>query len=74
MPITRAMDPERAHKMSVFLASRGFVPRTKDKDPEILVRSIILIIGNILAQYFCKHVVCTDNRSLCSAKDPNLIL
>jgi len=38
MPVARAMDPEKAHHMSVYLASKGFIPKINDKDPEILVR------------------------------------
>ena len=38
MPITKAMDPEKAHKMSVYLASKGLLPRINGKDPENLVR------------------------------------
>ena len=37
MPAVRLMDPERAHRTSVFLASKGLLPRDREKDPDILV-------------------------------------
>ena len=37
MPATRAMDPERAHRFSISLASKGLLPRDKARDPDVLV-------------------------------------
>ena len=37
MPAARCLEPENAHRASIFLASRGLVPKDRDKDPEILV-------------------------------------
>ncbi len=37
MPMTRRLDPETAHLSAVALAARGWVPRDKSKDPDILV-------------------------------------
>ena len=39
MPAARALDPETAHRASIFLAAKGLVPRDRTKDPEILVGS-----------------------------------
>lgn len=38
MPITSCMDPERAHRTSIWLASKGIVPVDSTIDPPILVR------------------------------------
>lgn len=40
MPLTRLMDPEKAHRVAVRVASLGFVPTQRDtvEDRHILVR------------------------------------
>ena len=40
MPATRLLDPETAHRTSIFLASKGLLPKQKKKDPDILVTSV----------------------------------
>lgn len=38
MPAIKVLDPETAHKTSIFVASKGLLPRQRHKDPDILVR------------------------------------
>ena len=38
MPLVARIDPERAHLAAVYLASKGWVPKDRVKDPAILVR------------------------------------
>ena len=40
MPAVSRMDPERAHRAAVWLASMGIVPRDNSEDPTGLVRII----------------------------------
>lgn len=42
MPIIRLIDPERAHRFSVRLASTGFVPKfeTLQEDKDLLVSTL----------------------------------
>ena len=37
MPVVRLMDPEKAHRTGVLLASKGLLPKDRNKDPDILV-------------------------------------
>ncbi|XP_064393110.1 dihydroorotate dehydrogenase (quinone), mitochondrial-like isoform X2 [Halichondria panicea] len=58
MPITRQLDPETAHLSAVALAARGWLPRDKSKDPDILRTSVWgLSLSNPLglAAGFDKH-------------------
>lgn len=38
MPAARVLDPETAHRTSIFLASKGLLPKDRSKDPMVLVR------------------------------------
>ena len=38
MPSTRWIDPERAHRIAVYLAAKRFIPKDTTKDDSILVR------------------------------------
>ena len=38
MPAIRVLDPETAHRTSIFMASKGLLPKQRLKDPDILVR------------------------------------
>ena len=48
MPSSKWMDPERAHRVAVYLASKNFVPKDRDKDDVILVRSAFMLRHIIL--------------------------
>ena len=37
MPAMSLLDPERAHKLAVWMSSKGFVPKDKTIDPKCLV-------------------------------------
>lgn len=41
MPVMRKVDPEEAHKLSVYLASKGIAPVDKVKDSENLQTSFL---------------------------------
>lgn len=43
MPSTKWMDPERTHKVAVYLASKNVVPKDCNKDDVILVRSALML-------------------------------
>ena len=48
MPSTKWMDPERAHRVAVYLASKNFVPKDRFKDDVVLVRSALMLHHIIL--------------------------
>ena len=48
MPSTKRMDPERAHRVAVYLASKHLVPKDRNKDDVILVRKYF----NATSYYF----------------------
>lgn len=54
MPISRMLDPEKAHRTSVFLASHRLIPKAKQKDPDILVRiqDTLNSISQLTVRYF----------------------
>ena len=47
MPASRILDPERAHKFSIFLASKKLLPKDRAKDPDILVRHNLINLFKI---------------------------
>ncbi|XP_062500906.1 dihydroorotate dehydrogenase (quinone), mitochondrial-like isoform X2 [Corticium candelabrum] len=60
MPLTRIMDPERAHRAAVRVASLGFVPKQRDtvEDREILMTTVFgrVFVNPVgLAAGFDKH-------------------
>ena len=48
MPSSKWLDSERAHRVAVYLASKNFVPKDRNKDDVILVRSALILHHIIL--------------------------